>query len=51
MTFPLTCVHVLFRSVSVAEWPPFGKELITRLTIYSLCNMNISNISNFPFWF
>ena len=25
MTFHLTCVHIIFRSVSVAEWPPFGK--------------------------
>ena len=25
MTFHLTCVHIIFSSVSVAEWPPFGK--------------------------
>ena len=24
MTFHLTCVHIIFSSVSVAEWPPFG---------------------------
>ena len=23
--FHLTCVHIIFSSVSVAEWPPFGK--------------------------
>ena len=31
--FHLTCVHIIFSSVSVAEWPPFGKKLLTRLTI------------------
>ena len=23
MTFHLTCVHIIFSSVSVAEWPPY----------------------------
>ena len=23
--FHLTCVHIIFSSVWVAEWPPFGK--------------------------
>ena len=23
MTFHLTCIHIIFSSVSVAEWPPF----------------------------
>ena len=30
MTFHLMCVHLIFSSVSVAEWPPFGKQLLTR---------------------
>ena len=25
VTFHLPCVHIIFLSVSVAEWPPFGK--------------------------
>ena len=25
VTFHLMCVHIIFSSVSVAEWPPFGK--------------------------
>ena len=25
VTFYLTCVHIIFSSVWVAEWPPFGK--------------------------
>ena len=25
--------HIIFSSVWVAEWPPFGKELLTHLTI------------------
>ena len=34
VTFHLTCVSISFSSVWVAEWPPFGKELLTRFTIY-----------------
>ena len=37
MTFHLTCVYISLSSVCVAEWPPFGKYLLTRLTICSLC--------------
>ena len=33
MTFHLKCVHIIFSSVWVAEWAPFVKELLTRLTI------------------
>ena len=51
MTFHLTYVHIIFSSVSVAEWPPFGKQLLTRLTICSLCVLTICNISCFTFWF
>ena len=48
MTFDL-CVHIIFSSVSVAEWPAFGKYLLTRLTICSICVLTICNISYFPF--
>ena len=37
MTFHLTCVHIIFSLVLVAEGPSFGKKLLTRLTIRSLC--------------
>ena len=30
-------VHIILSLVCVAEWPPFGKELLSRLTIRSLC--------------
>ena len=43
MTFHLRCFHIIFSSVSVAEWPPFGKKLLTRLTIYSFCILTICN--------
>ena len=36
VTFHLTCVHNIFNSVWVAEWPPFGKELPTLLAICAL---------------
>ena len=32
-TFHLMCVSISFSSVWVAEWPPLGKELLTRFTI------------------
>ena len=47
---PYVCSYY-FSSVWVAEWPPFWKLLLTRLTICSLCNMTICNISYFPFLF
>ena len=37
MTFHRMCVHISFSSVWVAEWSPFGKELLTRFTICPLC--------------
>ena len=40
-----------FSSVLVAEWPPFEKELFTRLTLGSLFILTIRNCSYFPFWF
>ena len=36
MTFHLMFVHICFSLVWVAEWPSFGKELLTRLTICSV---------------
>ena len=51
VTFHIMSVHVIFSSVWVAEWPPFGKEQLIRLTICSLCIFNISYFSYFPFWF
>ena len=38
-------------SVWVADWPPFVKELLTRLTICSFCILTICNLSYFPFCF
>ena len=35
-------VHINFSSVWVAEWPPSLKELLTRLTICSLCLLTIT---------
>ena len=53
--FNLMFVHI-FSSVWVAEWLPFRKELLTRLTICSLCILTV--ILLFPaldlrvgFWF
>ena len=51
MTFRLTCVCVVYGSVLVAGWPPFGKCLIDRLTVCSLCVLTICNVGYFSFWF
>ena len=40
-----------FNQVEVAEWPPFGKELLIRLTVCSLYIMFKYNFGYFPFWF
>ena len=45
MRFYLICVYIVFSSVSIAEWPTLGKELLTRLNICSLCILNICNFS------
>ena len=36
VTFHLVFVHIIVSLVWIAEWPPLGKELLTRLTICSL---------------
>ena len=51
VTFHLMCVHIIFSSVWVAEWQPFGKELLIPLTICSFCILTICHFSYFPFWF
>ena len=38
MTFYLACVHIIFSSVSVAEWPPFLELAAHSLGhMFSLC--------------
>ena len=51
MTFHLMSIHITLISVLVTEWPPIGKELLTRLTICSLCILANCNFSYFPFLF
>ena len=45
------CVHIIFSSLLVAEWPYFGKELLPRLTICSPCILTLCNFSYFPLYF
>ena len=47
---PYVCSYY-FSSVSVAEWPPLGKWLLTRMTICSLCISSICNINFTRFGF
>ena len=51
MTFHLMFVHIIFSSVWVAKWPPFGKELPTRLTLCSLCSLTICSLVFYRFIF
>ena len=46
--FHFMFVHFTFSSVWVAEWPPFGKKLSTRLAVCSHCILYICNIYLFP---
>ena len=43
VNFMFVCYN--FSSVRVAEWPPFRKELSTRLAVYSHCILSICNFS------
>ena len=45
------CVRIMLSTVLVAEWPPFGKELLTRLTVCFLYTLPICNVTYFQFWF
>ena len=47
----LIFVHIIFSSVWVAKWPPFGKELPTLLIIcsHTILTIFISYISRFGF--
>ena len=45
VAIPLVCVHVIFSSVWIAEWPLFG------LTVCSLCVWTICNFGYFAVWF
>ena len=48
----LACVYMLFLvRLSVAGRPPFGKELLTWLIVYSLCFMSTCMFCYFPFGF
>ena len=51
MAFHHMFVNIISSPVYVAEWPPFGKELLYRLTICSLCSLTIYNFNYFPLWF
>ena len=42
---------LLFSSGWITDWPSFGEELLTRLTICSLCISTICNCRYFPIWF
>ena len=51
VSFHLMCVHINFSSVQIAERPPFGKELLIPLSIFSQCILTFCNFSYFPFGF
>ena len=40
MTYTLMCIHMIFSSVWVVEWPPFGKELYV-----TICSQSFGDVS------
>ena len=44
--FHFMVVHYTFSSVSVAEWPPFGKQLPARFAICSHCTMQSDGLAH-----
>ena len=42
---------MIFSKVEVAEWPPFGRELLIRFTVCSLCILTYCNLCFFRFGF
>ena len=50
MTFHLMYVHIIFSSVSVAEWQPFG-EIAAHFVDHMLPILTICNISYFHEFF
>ena len=46
VAFHLMRVRIIFSSGWVAEWSPLGKQLLTRLTLCSLC-LNTCDFSYF----
>ena len=42
---------MIFSQVKVAKWPPFGRELLIRFTVCSLCILAYCSFSYFPLWF
>ena len=49
--FMVLCVLIVLGSAKEVEWPPFGEELLSRLSVFALCIMYICNLSYFPFWY
>ena len=42
---------MIFSWFLMAEWPPFGRGLLIRFTVGTLCFLTYCNFSYFPFWF
>ena len=49
--FLLLCVLMIFISVSAAEWPPFGKELLIRSIVCFVFAMSTRSFGCFTFLF
>ena len=48
--FHLMCFHIISVRFEILSGNLFGKELLTRLTICSLCILTICYFSHFPLW-
>ena len=50
--FSFLCIYVqtMLALVKLAEWPPFGKQLLPQFIICPLCILSIGCFCFFPFW-
>ena len=46
----LFCLQLTLSSVMVTVCPAFGNELLTRLTVHTVCSLSISYVSYSTFW-
>ena len=50
MTFHFMCVHIIFCSVSDAEWPLFSEIAVHSIDYMFSLYVDALKISYFPFW-
>ena len=47
LSSPILCADNVKLGKKIARWPPFERELFTRLSVFSICNVSIFNFRYF----